>query len=421
MYTENYCVTYVSPVNTAYVPQYPPITSNEEDNSSFQGVLADSICKATPPSPDAPPPYQAYSESPAAAVYETVCVNVNNTCPIDSVPPVIKTQEPAGPSYVSKYYPITEAEVIPKIIEVRHIINNENLAAKTEIERYNFIENRFVDAFGKDFMIARDLFLPSSMYYMIGVEFNDTLSRHIENPEQVNRQRLHGNASTEAIQDKIRDSFPADLTNGDLFRMVGQMRNEGVLDASSVRSVGEEGSRRLMDTLSVLKNYARYSVMPKDNLHKPLSLADRDSRWTNLLNKPVNLNYLLGTFNVWKIYDRVDIGEDTANFLVNHMGGILQENGLFVTYLPIDIDWNSLMDMMFAEFEEYDALVRDRLNEIDAMFNPAAGETVIEGETTGAEENLKIEESAGAEENLDNSDANDQYTYEVVESNPEAA
>lgn len=462
MYTGNYCVSTVSPINYTYTPQYQPVSNTEEISNGFQAVLSNTIYEATPPLPyqtstEYPPyqtypeypqyqtdteypPYQTYPEYPSCKTdTEPPPINVTNNYPINSIPPVISVppvataQAVTGPSFLSRYYPIPESEVIPKIIEVRHIINNTNMSAKSDIEKYNFIESRFVDAFGKDFRIARDLFLPSSMYYMIGVEFNDTLGRHIENPEQVNRQRLHGNASTESIHDTIRNRFPTELTNRDLFLMVGQMRNEGVLDTASIRSLNNGGTRRLMDTLSMLRNYARFSVMPKDNMHRPLSLEERDRRWADLLNNAISIHDLLGTFNVWKEYGRVDVGADVTPFLVKHTGGELGENGLFKLDAHDDMDWNRLMDMMLAEFNEQDELVRRRLNDIDAAFTAGVGENIvlvdipgaeenIESEyTPGAEENIVPEYTPGAEENLDTGDTDDNNTDEVVESNPEAA
>jgi hypothetical protein len=437
MYISNVCTNYVTTDYNVYAPQYRPQDNTKEESFGFKDLLTETIC-ATAPS------YQPYTENlinPAVSASETEYANAgasavnapvenipayntpvnntpvenipvnntpvenapavsapvaaNNTYPVNSVPPVIKPQETSETEYISKYYTIPESQVVPKIIEVRQIINSTDMSGKTDIEKYNFIENRFVDAFGKDFMMARNLFLPSSMFYMIGVEFNDTLGRHIENPEQVNRQRLHGNAGSDTIQNNIRNNFPADLTNRDLILMVNQMRSEGVLDANTVRTVGDEGARRIMDTFSVLRNYIRYSTKSNDTGGLgSLSAAERDRRWINLLDKPVNSGQLFNTFNVWKQYGRVDICRNTTSFFVDHMDANLGADGFFIVEGPPSSGdtgwWNTFFDMMFEEFAEYDEMIRDRMNLINVEYSIIAGAGAETGETAGAETNYAV-------------------------------
>jgi len=393
MYIDNVYVSQIVADNSVYASQNQPVTNEEaqQETSLFHGILEDTINETNPL-------YATQAES----------TNVNAAIAMDSVPPVIKTQESAGSSYIDKYYPIPESKVIETIREVRHVINNEDMAAKTEVERYDFIENRFIDAFGKDFMIARDLFIPSSMFYMIGVEFNDTLGKHIENPEQVNRQRLHGNASAEVIQEKIRNEYPPNeaLTNRNLFQMVGQMRSEGVLDTETVRNrMSEDGSRRIMDSLAFIKNYARYLTMPGNNRNMPMTMAERDRSWEKKLDDYINWYDLPRVYNTWKENGRMDIGADTAPFLVKNTGLELGDDGYFVVeHIPCDIEWTSLMDMMFAEMAEYDNLVRERMRAIDAEYYAsmsAGAEAGIMssamGVTAGAEETVAAAESIDGE------------------------
>ncbi|MCL2661738.1 MAG: hypothetical protein FWE83_00205 [Oscillospiraceae bacterium] len=520
MYIENVRANYVTTDYNVYAPQYQPQNNTKEESYGFQDILTETICETAPP-------YQPYSYTenpivPAVSENETEstyvgapAVNapvdnapaanappvnappvnappvsapavsapaVQNTYPMNSIPPVIKTQEASETEYISKYYTIPESQVVPKIIEVRQIINSTDMTGKTDAEKYNFIENRFVDAFGKDFMMARNLFLPSSMFYMIGVEFNDTLGRHIENPEQVNRQRLHGDAGSETIQNNIRNNFPADLTNRDLILMVNQMRSEGVLDVNTVRSVGNDGARRIMDTFAVLRNYIRYSTKSNDEGGLgSLSAAERDRRWINMLDRPVNSGQLFNTFNVWKQYGRMDICPNTTNFFVDHMGAKLGPDGYFIVEGPPSsgdtVWWDKFFDMMFGEFAEYDAMIRDRMDMINGEYNSVAGastaageaanagatadvgetagveagagvaagygvgetagaetgvgiatgesagaqESIAAGESAGAEENHTSEESAGAEENTDTAEAGDQQADGSAEGNSQAA
>jgi len=417
MYAENICINHITTENSNY-SQHHPVNHKPEDSSTFSEILTDTIQETTPSYPAYPTSSVSYTdEIEEINIYntypvdddETEEVNLNNSYPVDdeagkvntnnnvypmnSVPPVIKPSPSSESSYISQYYPISESEVILKIAEVRHAINSENLSLKTSIERYNFIENRFVEAFGKDFMIARNLNLPSSTFYMIGIEYNNTLNRHIENPEQVNRQRLYGNASTESVQNTIRNSFPANLTNRDLFLMVNQMRNAGVLDSASIRSLGANDAKRVMDTLALLNKYARFLTMPKDERSRALTIDERDRRWVDKLNDAVSTHDLLCTYNVWALYDRVNIDPDSTKFLINHMGGELGENGLFIVDAFDDIDWNRLMDMMFTEYGEYDALIQSRMNEINLAYS------ALNGSNVPVEDNSEIEDSGAAEDN----------------------
>jgi len=386
MYIENYNATYVTNETNVYTPVCPPVDSNEEEEVSiFQGILNETINEAINETVneavnETVPAYQTYSTpvnetAPSHQIY-TAPVDYSTTFPIDSVPPVIKTQETAEVSYLDKYYPITEAEVISKIVDVRLAINKENLSVKTEAERYSFIEKQFTDAFGKDFMKAHDLFMPTSMFFMIGVEYNNTLDKHIGNPEQVNRQRLHGDESTEVIQDKIRDSYPQELTNRDLFSMVGRMRSEGVLDTASLRQAGMAHSRRLMDSLAILRYYIRNKT--DEVLPASATIRDHEKAWVGMLDEPVENDRLMQTYNVWKDYDRVDIGQDTSTFIIKATGGKMNDSGYFLANDPISDStpewWNEYMDTVLAELSEIDALIESRMKEIDAAYMAAVGE-----------------------------------------------
>jgi len=276
-------------------------------------------------------------------------------------------------------------------------------------------------------MMARNLNLPSSMFYMIGVEYDQTLGRHIGNPEQVNRQRIHGDASTQEIHDKIRDSYPAELTNRDLFLMTNQMRDEGVLDTGSVRNTGPSG--RYMDTLAFIKNYARSSIMEYNDPRR-MSPAERDRLWIANLGKSINIHELQCIYNIWKERGRVEIGQDTAPFLAKYTGGELGADGYFKVNAPSSGDvefYTNFHNVMFAEFDEYDALITSRMAEIDAAYNlkvgtaTAAGDFTTAGVTAGAEENLAVEEAAEMDGNMESEEGSSSEPDTTSEANPQAA
>ncbi|MCL2819930.1 MAG: hypothetical protein FWD38_03765 [Oscillospiraceae bacterium] len=401
MYIDNIYVSYVTAENSINPSQNQQVKGTENESSLFSEILTDSINESTPPHP-------VVTECTVKGADDVEGTNVNNTYPMDSVPPVIKTQETAGSSYVSKYYPIPEDEVVQGISNVRHIINNTDLSAKTDVEKYDFIESKFIDKFGSDFMMARNLSLPSTMFYLIGVEFTDTLSKHIENPEQVNRERLYGDKSSDSIQDTIRDKYPADLTNRDLFLMVNEMRNSGVLDSASLRSVGAENVTRVIDTLGLIKNYTRFTERDSNNNLTPLSMEERDKKWLSIMNNRININELLYLHNVLKSSGRVNIGTDTAPFFVKHMGGVLDNNGYFILPGSGEADWDQLLDLLMSEMNEYDDFICDRMKLIDGT-----PPTVVL-EAPGAEENIVTEDDTGVEEipGTDETPGTEDYTGE---------
>jgi len=349
----------------------------------------------------------------------------------------------AGLSGLSKYYPVSEDDVIPGLREIRRNINNADLSAKTDIEKYDWLENQFIDVFGKDFLMARNLNLPSSMYYIIGVEFNDQLNKHIDNPAQVNRERLHGDASTGEIQNSIRDKFPEQLTNRDLFLMVNEMRNVGVLDSDALRSLGVDGARRFMDTLNLLWSYARHMTQSDDPLSS-LSFEERDARWMNVLDKPFSMTDLLRLFNAWSTNNSVTMSPNTGSFIAQFLIGATGNNGPSNTnsshnsvyangsaqgyeygqaghyesapgvYEGVqgpsavygngsvgasnndeeEKDWDAILSMMLTEMDEYDELIRSRMQMIDEPDYTEAEKVGNDPETGEVDESPESDEAA---------------------------
>jgi len=406
MYIDNICATYVTTENNTQASQYQPVNAAEESNT-FSEILTDSISETTPPYPVNP----GYG---AGEINESEGTGNITTCPMDSIPPVIKSQETPATSYLNEYYPITECEVIQSLSNVRHIINNTDMSGKNDIEKYDFIESKFIDKFGSDFMMARNLSLPSSLFYLIGVEFTDTLARHIDNPEAVNRERLYGDKSTDDIQNAIRDKYPndSDLTNRDLFLMVNEMRNSGVLDSESLRSVGAKNTKRMIDTLSHLRSYIRFSTRDENYNITPMSIEERDKKWLSMMSQRVNFEELLYMYNIWKASGKVDLSEDVASFLVKHIGGDLNEDGYFV--LPgggTDPCYEQMLTLLLNEMDEYDNLVRDRMALIDGtpptivIEQPGTDDQPEVSDVPGAGDVPGIDDAPGAEENLDADEA----------------
>jgi len=343
--------------------------------------------ETVPVTEPAPPP-AVYTTSPAAAAAAAEAAAPPAAAEVKA--PAAPATPPAPPaaeasaaaSVLGSHYPVTEAEVIPKIRELRYIINNTDMSGKTDVEKYDIIEQRFKDSFGNEFMMARNLNLPSSTYYIIGIEFTDTLRKHIDDPEQVNRVRLYGDADAGKIQESIREKYPSSMTNRDMFMMVNEMRNSGVLDNNSLRVLG---GREVMDTLSLLKSYIRYNPKDFNEGLRPLSLADRDKQWMNLMNRPFESIPLMRMYNEWMERDLATHGKDSAPFIVNHLGGEMCGAGYFI--IPGSgcdgNDWVGFLTQILNEMDEYEEHIRALMQAIDA------------------EEYVPVEETAGAEENLD--------------------
>ena len=465
MYSESVCVSNTPNIYTDYynsTPAYPPATHTESATSVFQAILEETTGGTGTPPPSNPADTVSKPESPGNYYVGNNYPVINGTAP--------KETSPAEPVTfnIGNYYSIKEEDVIARLREVRRDINNADLSGKSNTEKYDWIENQFIDAFGKDFMMARNLALPSSMFYMIGIEFSDTLNRHIEDPAQVNRERLYGDKSTEEIQDTIRDRFPDILTNRDLFLMVNEMRSSGVLDADSLRAIGAEGTNSIFDTLHLLRSYSKISTQNSDDEPGKLTLEERDRRWSSLLNMPISLNNLMRLYNAWSQDSRFSMGGDVASFIKNFLGGEKGENGLFIVssgsntlgasheaggpvhiniigghnygtvmhygdaYMTNNIslntppssagngaggnkntaepeeDWEKMLTMMLQGMDEYDDLIRSRMAMIDADDHPGVGEDGELGENLDAGEVPGAEEAPGAEENLDTEDAGEE-------------
>jgi len=436
---DNICLYNVTADHYVNAQKYQPVQSTDPAKPSFQDILEEIVNEVKPPQ-------QTYS-APSTTLANTTSIPPPMT-------PSASAPESSGFFDIGRYYTIPESEVVAKIREVRHNINMSDMTAKTDIEKYDWIENRFADAFGKDFMMARNLGLPSSMFYMVGIEFTDTLNRHIDDPAQVNRERLFGDADTEEIQNTIRDKYSETLTNRGLFMMVHEMRNAGVLDSDSLRSIGVEGVNNVIDTLTMLRSYAKVNTQTSSDDPNTLTIEERDKRWMNVLNKPVNTNDLFRLFNAWSQDNRFSMGSDLSSFIRNFLGGVKNDDGLFVVrsqnnvqsgmnnggppvYINIiggnhygniygdvksdstinveyvnnntaspgsngtepEEDWEKMLTMMLRGMDDYDDLIRSRMLMINSQEHKVVevpGEDGSESDETAA-----IEGGAGAEENVE--------------------
>jgi hypothetical protein len=413
MYTDSiyaanvYTACNVSGTYNVSNPAYSSTKYTEVINSVFKGILDESVYAAGAqqtayPENNETPAMSNYCPPPS--IYSAIATT-EETTPVDPVDTALVSAL-TGPSYLNKYYPISEDEVVHEIRRIRHVINNADLSGMNDIQKYNWIENRFKDTFGNDFMMARNLSMPSSMFYMISVEFNDTLNRHMDNPEQVNRQRLFGNASTAEIQNKISAKYSGEPTNRSIMLMANEMRNAGVLDSASIRS----GSQGMIDTLRIMQKFVRFTHMLNNKDQNPFNLEDRDRSWTQMLDHSFDSEYMHSLFNLLKVRGN-SFGNDVVPFLINYTDGVLDEEGYFEVPRGAYPCYEKAIQMLFASSGEYDDLIRSRMALIDseeytpegisalgAMSVMGTTDASATGEGAGIDEGFGIESAAEAEE-----------------------
>jgi hypothetical protein len=219
---------------------------------------------------------------------------------------------------------------------------------------------------------------------------------------------LFGDASAEEIQRKISAKYPDELSNRDLIMKVNEMRNAGVLDSDSIRSLGD-GGQRLMDTLRLLQNYVRFADMRKGGTVGPLSFEERDRRWAEMLGNRANLNDVQFLHNLFK-HRGINTEKDAVSFLVNFTGGVLDANGFFILPPGGSKNFDEEIRMLLASMDEYDELVRSRMALIDSEeYVPLEAYGAVAGDVLGADEGLETDEGSGAEYGAGVEEASGEY------------
>jgi hypothetical protein len=197
----------------------------------------------------------------------------------------------------------------------------------TDIEAYAFIEQQYIDAFGENFRLAHALGMPQGLtkYSIIGSSFYFALTEHFNligvnggalTIFNVNRERLFGEATDDEIFDYIRAKYPETLTYHDFILMHDEMRSVGLFNNESDWSppLGRNG-------LSI--NCLRLSVVSMGFNHP-------DIPWEDYLQKPINIPYLLGNFNLFQWQGEYDRSPMLTEFIKNIFGGILDERNWFI-------------------------------------------------------------------------------------------
>ena len=149
---------------------------------------------------------------------------------------------------ISNYYTMSPAEARLESQRLWQELENADFSGMTDIEIYDYVENRFIETFGENFMMAHNLgvFDPKSIenpnfdkmnLMNIGNTFQRLLVRHIGVDSSgsvafpaVNRQRLFGNMNDADVKAAIRARYPENsrLTNRDLQLMFRELNSVGL-------------------------------------------------------------------------------------------------------------------------------------------------------------------------------------------------
>lgn len=261
---------------------------------------------------------------------------------------------------LSDHYPVPPEEVSRLISDITQTIKDANLSHLSNTEQYEWIENKYAETFGKDFMMAYSLELgngcsDAAAYRSIGMNFYDTVSSHFgqDSYQAINRERLYSGMSLSEVQNAIRAKYPSNhrLTNRDLLLMVEELH-----------AVGASGIMR-----GFMSNYSMEAAAEfnADGSQTEESYQRPDSKWTKMLENRADLSILNGFYNMAEMAIGPGMGSETRDFLVNVLGATLTREGLLepsfvelVHVLEVKVAYGSTPDLLEIFLEDLDRRLR---------------------------------------------------------------
>ena len=269
---------------------------------------------------------------------------------------------------ISDHYAVPYSEVPQKLLELTQEINSADLSGVSRGEKYNWVKDKFIEAFGDDFKIAYDLKIKDPVqdpyngtgwYWQIGSSFNNIVHRWFdsyESMQEVNRARLYGDMSIDEVRDSIRAKYPEKLSNRDLVLMMTEMYEVGAACSAAP---------------TLIDWYISESTFEFD-MNGKVVLASVDNsleKWAAILDNTADLSMLNGFYNIAELsLSGLKMGYDTRDFLVNVFGAHVNEKGLlepsfFVLVYP---DWKKdpnfvapdLEGMFLKALEKHDISLR---------------------------------------------------------------
>ena len=291
---------------------------------------------------------------------------------------------------IQNFYTVPPENVKQILNQLQEEINNTNLSGMSNKNTYEWIESKFIDAFGEDFMMGFNLLqivpgfdmynnpdrvMSNYEYVEIGHAFYDLVSGRVGYEEMfsINREKLYGNKSDMEIIDDIIAKQPQRLTNRSLALITAEMRSVGIND-----NIGFE---KYVDILFE-KSGAFASKEP--------SWTDFEKVWNSMLDKPANVQEMAFQHSIALVLDGRNPHVLRVRDILLKLGAELGPNGLFLdpdgqAFVDLNVEFASLdSDDLFDEFhsdlEQHDEdlresreLVEENRVSLDAREKPFEG------------------------------------------------
>ncbi|MCL2663804.1 MAG: hypothetical protein FWE83_10850, partial [Oscillospiraceae bacterium] len=239
------------------------------------------------------------------------------------------------PFNIRNHYTMPPEEVRPLLKQLEDEFNTVDFFGMSGVGVYNFIENRFIEAFGEDFMMGFNLLMvvpgnnmfnnPDRVmsnyeYVDIGHSFRDMVSGVVGYGEMlnINRTRLFGDMSNGDITDAVIAKYPQAKTNRHLALIESELRSVGI-DSFSVG--------RLVDKFVIGSN-----ELPWDDNYP--CWTEFEERWNKLLDGRADVQRLAALHNEdlieAKSNPRIVQNVMRTKDLLLKLGAVLGPDGLFI-------------------------------------------------------------------------------------------
>jgi len=270
---------------------------------------------------------------------------------------------------IRDHYSLPPEDVKAILNQLQEEIRSADFSGMSNLEIYEFIEGKFIDAFGEDFMMGHNLLgvVPNSdmfnnpdrvmsnyEYVEIGNSFNDLVGGKVGFGEmhKINRERLYGSKNDSEIIDDIIAKYPQRLTNRHLALIASEIRSVGISD--------NIGFGRYVDDLF------------EKSGDRPMSQwVDFEDRWNGMLNQTANVQQMAFLHNGSLIEARsnpfaLKSALQTKDILVK-LGAILGPDGLFLdpegeSFVKLDAEIggpNDLIDEFLEDVDKHDKRLRE--------------------------------------------------------------
>jgi len=268
---------------------------------------------------------------------------------------------------IQNHYSMPPEDVKPILNQLKKEVDNTDFSGMSNKQVYNWIESKFIEAFGEDFMMGYNLLqiIPGSgalnnpdspvtnhEFVKIGSSFNELVSGKIGFGEmqKINREQLFGNKSDMEIVDAIIAKHPQRLTNRSIALILSEIDSVGIR-----ASIG-------FDT------YVN-ELLEKSGGNTLSDWSDYEEVWNSLLNRPANVQELAFPLNMALERDGKNPNVLRAKDILVKMGAELGPNGYFLDpdgnpFVELGVTFGSLdSDDLFDEFhndlEKHDENLRE--------------------------------------------------------------